>query len=57
VIKVYSVTFSCIFEREKEQRLSLILVSFLHKLETKLKYACKFQRLGYPWMVGTLPLA
>jgi hypothetical protein len=42
VIKVYSVTFSCIYEREKEQRLSSVLVSFLHKLETKLNYACKF---------------
>jgi hypothetical protein len=42
VIKVYSVTFSCFFEHEKEQRLSSVLVSFLHKLETKLNYACKF---------------
>jgi hypothetical protein len=42
VIKVYLVTFSCIYEHEKEQRLSSVLVSFLHKLETKLNYACKF---------------
>jgi hypothetical protein len=41
-IKVYSVVFSCFFEREKELRPCLLLVSFLHKLETKLKYACKF---------------
>jgi hypothetical protein len=40
VIKVYSVTFSCIYEHEKEQILSSELVSFLHKLETKLNYAC-----------------
>ena len=36
LIKVYSVTFSCIFEHEKEQRLRSILVSFLDKLETKI---------------------
>jgi hypothetical protein len=42
VIKVYSVTFSCFCEHEKEQRLSSLLVSFLHKLETKLNYACEF---------------
>ena len=35
-IKVYSVTLSCIYERDKEQILSSVLVSFLHKLETKL---------------------
>jgi hypothetical protein len=29
VIKVYLVTFSCIYEREKEQRLSSILCSSL----------------------------
>ena len=42
VIKVYSITFSCFFECKKEQRLSSVLVSFLDKLETKLKYDCKF---------------
>ena len=41
-IKVYSVAFSCIYEHEKEQRLRSVLVSFSHKLETKLNYACKF---------------
>jgi hypothetical protein len=46
-IKVYLDTFSCIYEQEKEQRLSSVLFSFLHKFETKLNYACKernFQR-------------
>jgi hypothetical protein len=41
-IKGYLVTFSCFCEHEKEQRLSSILVSFSHNLETKLNYACKF---------------
>jgi hypothetical protein len=41
-IKGCLVTFSCLYKHEKAQRLSSILVSFLHKLETKLNYACKF---------------
>ena len=35
VIKFYSVTFSCIYGHEKEQRLSSWLFSFLRKLKTK----------------------
>jgi hypothetical protein len=37
VINVYSVTFSCIYDHEKEKRLRSVFVSFLHKLESKLK--------------------
>jgi hypothetical protein len=39
VIKLYSVTFSGIYEHEKEQRLSSVLFSFLRKLKTKQNYA------------------
>jgi hypothetical protein len=39
VIKVYSVTFSGIYEHEKEQRLSSGLFSFFRKLKTKQNYA------------------
>jgi hypothetical protein len=39
VIKVYSVTFSGIYEHEKEQRLSSRLFSFLRKFKTKQNYA------------------
>jgi hypothetical protein len=39
MIKVYSVTFSLIYEHEKEQRLRSRLFSFLHKLKTKQNYA------------------
>jgi hypothetical protein len=39
VIKFYSVTFSSIYEHEKEQRLSSGLFSFLLKLKKKKNYA------------------
>ena len=35
VIKVYLVTFSCIYEHEKEKRLRSGFFSFLHKIKTK----------------------
>jgi hypothetical protein len=39
MVKVYLVTFSCIYEHEKEQILSSGLFSFLCKLKTKQNYA------------------